>query len=243
MSAAFEVYRAGPADHVLLSCEHASNALPPPWSWPEEDAWIRELHWAWDPGAADTCRELADALKTTAVLSCFSRLLADPNRPPDSPELFRPRADGRVIALNQNLDHGEKLRRIVETYERYHSALDRETQHSRAHLLFSVHTFNPEYEGKVREMELGILYDQEEQLGQQLCTHLCQLGHRAVENEPWSGKGGLIYSIERPALEHGRHALEIEVRNDLATDPTYRARLVPQLAEWLLAAAQALTPS
>ena len=49
-------------------------------------------------------------------------------------------------------------------------------------------------------------------------------------NEPWSGKDGLIYSAESHSRRNSRIALEIEVRQDLAVDPSYRARLVSVLA-------------
>ena len=51
-------------------------------------------------------------------------------------------------------------------------------------------------------------------------------------NEPWSGKDGLIYSAERHAHRHGRIALELEVRQDLATDATWRQQLVAVLVDF-----------
>src|SRR5262249_15286085 len=89
---------------ALFTCEHASERLPDPWRWASDDEWIRGTHWAYDLGAADLARELALELDAVAVLSRFSRLLADPNRPEHSPDLCRASAEGRAIQLNAALD-------------------------------------------------------------------------------------------------------------------------------------------
>ena len=44
---------------LVLTCEHASAALPEPWTWPEEDRWLVDTHWASDIGAAAFTRRLA----------------------------------------------------------------------------------------------------------------------------------------------------------------------------------------
>ncbi len=71
----------------LVTCDHASNAVP---AWigggtlglpPEEMA----RHIALDPGAAGVTRALAAALDSPALLSTFSRLVIDPNRGEDDP--------------------------------------------------------------------------------------------------------------------------------------------------------------
>ncbi len=90
---AVEIVHGVGASGLVLSCEHASNRLPPPWRWPAEDDWLVASHWAWDPGAADITRSLASRLGIPAVLASFSRLLVDPNRRADHPTLFRKEAD------------------------------------------------------------------------------------------------------------------------------------------------------
>ena len=86
---AVEIYVGGAGDAgVVLTCEHASNRLPEPWKWSERDQRLIDDHWAWDIGAADFSRELADRLGAVAVLARFTRLLVDANRPLDSDTLF-----------------------------------------------------------------------------------------------------------------------------------------------------------
>lgn len=210
---------------ALLTCEHASARLPPPWAWPEDDLWIVGTHWAYDLGAADLTRALAAALDVVAVLSRFSRLLADPNRPADSPDLFRRTAEGRTVALNLHVDEHDRDRRMA-AFHAFHEAVDREVQRSTASVLLAVHTFTPVYEGASRQVEVGVLFDREEALAEGLRRALAEQGFRVEMNEPYSGKLGLMYSVDRHAAQHGRHALELEVRQDLAVDPDARARVV-----------------
>ena len=76
-----------------------------------------------------------------------------------------------------------------------------------------------------------MLYDSAEE---QACRLLDALagGDLTVEpNEPWSGRQGLMFSVESHATRHGRLALELELRQDHATNPTFRAAFVPRLLQ------------
>ncbi len=215
---------------LLLSCEHASQALPG-WSLPDEDHWLVGTHWAYDLGAAELTRELAELTGAAAVLAGFSRLVVDPNRPLDSPTLFRDRAEGRSIAFNRALDDAERERRIG-CWRAYHEALDRMFATSRAPLALSLHTFTPLYEGASRSMEIGVLFDREEALAAELHRRLSAAGFAARLNEPYSGREGLIYAVDRHATDHGRRALELELRQDLSVDPAVRRRIARVLADF-----------
>ena len=218
---------------VVLCCEHASERLPGRWRWSPSDARLAGTHWAFDLGAADLTRELADRLGAPAVLARFSRLLVDPNRPEDSPTLFRDVAEGLPVELNVSLREEDRVQRLAEFYRPYHAALDATVQASLAPVLFSVHPFTDEYEGQPRAMELGVLYNHEDALGLALHAHLVSDGYRALANEPYSGKDGFMHSADTHSLRHRRRAVELEVRQDLCVDPAYRARLVRSLEAFL----------
>jgi len=214
---------------VLLTCEHASAHLPRPWSWHAEDEWLRGTHWAADLGAAELARDLAEEWGATAVLARFSRLLADPNRPEDSPELVRTVAEGREIAMNRAVDARERARRVA-LWQSYHRAVDTTLATHAAPMIFAVHSFTPLYEGEPRHLEIGVLYDREEALAHELRDALAASAFEVELNEPYSGREGLIYSADRHAHAHGRRALEIEVRQDLCVDDAFRRRLSDALA-------------
>ena len=98
-----------------------------------------------------------------------------------------------------------------------------------AEIVLGVHTFTPLYEGQPRTMEIGVLFDREEDLAERTAAVLRHAGMIVAMNQPWSGRDGLIYSVECHADAHARRALELEVRQDLATDPGFRHRLVHAL--------------
>jgi predicted N-formylglutamate amidohydrolase len=50
-------------------------------------------------------------------------------------------------------------------------------------------------------------------------------------NEPYSGRAGLIYSAARHASAHGKRALELEVRQDLALEARVRAQVTGALGQ------------
>ena len=221
---------AGSATAALaITCEHASERLPDPWGWPEQDLWLAGTHWAYDIGAAALAQRLAEMMSAPAVLSRFSRILADPNRPESSPELFRKRAEGRVIALNQTIDDREQR---LALWRAYHDAADRMLRNCQAPVAFAVHSFTPEYEGEKRDIEIGVLFDRDEAPARRLADHLRTFAKDVRLNEPYSGKRGLAYSVDRHARAHGRAALEIEVRQDLCGDTAYREALAARLAQF-----------
>jgi predicted N-formylglutamate amidohydrolase len=230
---AYEETLGHPSAPLVLSCEHASVRMPSPYSWPSEDAWLVGTHWSYDLGARELTLELAAELQASAVLSRYSRLLIDPNRSLDQADLFRASAEGKAIHLNHALSDTERTRRIDLYYKPFHAALDQALARCQAPLLFSIHSFTPNYEGVVRSVEIGVLFNHELEHARALSQHLAQEFEGVRENEPWSGKGGLIYSAETHAARFGRVPLELEVRQDRLQDASYRARLVPVLARFV----------
>jgi predicted N-formylglutamate amidohydrolase len=219
---------------ALFTCEHASERLPEPWRWTPDDEWIRGTHWAYDLGAAELARELARELDAVAVLSRFSRLLADPNRPEHSPDLCRASAEGRAIRLNAAIDSTERERRLTP-WRAYHDAVDLAVAGSTAPIVFAVHTFTPVYEGAPREVEVGVLFDEETALADRLHSAVAAAGFRVAMNEPYSGKLGLMYAVDRHARRHGRRPIELELRQDLAMNHEARSRIVAAVREFLRA--------
>lgn len=230
---AYEIVRAGADASVILTCEHASERMPEPWRWPEADRRLVGTHWAFDLGAADLTRELAVHMGAVGVLSRFSRLLVDPNRGEHETSLFRDVAEGAPVVLNVGLDAADREARLSRYYRPFHAAIDREVAVTRATTLLSVHSFTNLYEGQPRTLEVGILFDREDALGAMLVTAFAEAGFHVAPNEPYSGKAGLIHSAATHAAARDLRAVEIEVRQDLALQAPFRARVVDVLARAL----------
>lgn len=229
---AFEVIDGAPDAPIFLTCEHASERLPDGYAWHPNDQRLVGTHWAFDLGAADLVWDLARALNAPAALSRFSRLLVDPNRPETSDTLFRAQAEGGIVELNRDLSDQEKASRLDRFYRPYHDAIDRHLTGHGSTVLFSIHTFTPVYEGEQRKVEVGVLFDTQDELAERAAQAIREAGFVTELNEPYSGKAGLIYAAEHHAGAHGKKALELEVRQDLAVRPEVRLRLVDALARF-----------
>lgn len=209
---------------LILLCDHASNRLPEEYGALGLEPAQFERHIAYDIGAAALTRGLAARLGATAVLSCFSRLLIDPNRGMDDPTLIMRISDGAAVPGNREVDEEERSRRIARFHQPYHEAISRVVAKVRAEghvpFLVSIHSFTPVWRGWPRPWHVGILWDRDEQVARAMIRGFLAQGDLVVgDNEPYHG------ALEGDTLNtHGTkpglpHAL-IEVRQDLIAAKT-----------------------
>ena len=229
---AFETTRFGRAP-LLFTVEHASRSLPAPLELTERDRpWI-ETHWGWDLGAEPLTRAVCDHLGATAHFARFSRLLVDANRPEEAPDLIRSRVGGHLLGFNEGVDDDERERRLAGFYRPYHRAIDETLHDMGTPALFAVHTFTPVLHEEVREMEIGVLFDDHATLAYELFELLADAGFLVALNAPYSGKDGLMYSPWRHGRAHGVPYLELEIRQDLVSTPARVTALGERLGRLL----------
>jgi len=226
-------------EKVLISVEHASDRLPPPYQWSESDLELFEgegSHWTHDPGAKDFATELAEELGCSAVFSNYTRLLIDPNRPLAADTLIRKETNTAVIDLNANLHRDDVDWRIARYYVPYHQEFGLAATACDASFLFSVHSFTREYyAGEVREFELGMLTTSKQcPVALSLQSSLQSSGFDVRLNQPWSGKDGFMFaadSVKGSASPGARTACMMEGRNDLMMDHAWRRKAVAATAD------------
>jgi len=219
----------------IVTCEHAMTNLPPEKSWGKADLArdLPSLHWASDPGALELAEELADAIRAPLIHSLYSRLFVDVNRPVSSSTLARLLADGQPVELNDDVKVSKDVlvERIMKYYLPYHGEIERIASQVLAQTAISVHTFTPNYEGQVREMEVGVLYStSNKMLVERMTADLNNKGFSAKINEPWSGLHGFMHSVDcftyNAPSPGARNAIMFEIRNDVCQDPEWRARFI-----------------
>lgn len=200
---------------LLLTCEHASAAVP------EEYAGLGLApdqlvdHIGWDIGAAALTGALSRQLSVPAVLSAVSRLLVDCNRDLADADLIPHASHGVNIPTNAAVDSGERTRRLERFYHPYHAAIDAQlARHPRA-LLLSVHSFTPELNGSARPFDVGVLFDDYDDLAHAFARQIGTANFAVRMNEPYSGLDGLIFSARSHGRRHGVRYLELEVNNRL----------------------------
>ena len=222
---------------LVLTCEHASNHVPAPLeAHPSDLPWL-QTHWGWDIGAADLTRALARRTGASAVLSTFSRLVCDPNRPTRSPTWIRRETEGHRIHFNRQLDASERERRECELHAPYHDAIDSLLAQNQSgtsdFLLLSVHSFTPVMMGQVRPMHAGVLFDDHPSLAVAFLNALRLEGLDTRLNQPYSGLQGLIYAVSRHGTRHGVRYLELEIRNNLIDTPEKAEKMADRVVSAL----------
>ena len=214
---AFEWINLKGSSPIVLICEHASNHIPQNFSKLGLVAQDLTRHIAWDIGAANTARLLSRLLDAPLILQKYSRLLYDCNRPPESPSAIPELSETTVIPGNKNLSVEDKLWRIDHIYRPFHQAIDRfldnrAVRNQRA-IPVSIHSFNKNYKGKDRAVELGLLFDRDPWLANHLVKSFP--GINTQLNEPYGPKDGVMHLMNVHASPRGLNHLMIEIRNDL----------------------------
>ena len=206
----------------LILCDHASNFVPLELDNLGLPATHLTRHIAYDPGAVEVARFIADALNCPLVEAGFSRLLIDPNRGLDDPTLIMQFSDGIIIPANRGVDPFNDLEgwraRVDDYYNPYHnaisSALARAAAQEIAPIILSVHSFTPVWKNQLRPWQASVLWDKDDRLRNLAIAHMRQYGGLNFgDNVPYSGrlKNDCLY---RHATHNGlAHAL-IELRQD-----------------------------
>jgi len=234
--AAYRIEGATRPGRWLITCDHASNAVPPMIAGGDLGLPTREMarHIAYDIGAAGVTRQLAARLNSPAILSTFSRLVIDPNRGEDDPTLLMQLYDGTVIPGNRVLGSTERAQRLDLCYRPYHDALEQLAARRDDTVMVAVHSFTPRLGGRaMRPWQIAVLYGYDARLGRVLVDRLREESDLFVgENEPYSGDlpGD---SIDQHALRHGRPNVLIELRHDLIETPEQQVEWADRLAPLL----------
>ncbi|TDK39381.1 N-formylglutamate amidohydrolase [Rhizobium deserti] len=207
---------------MVILADHAMNRLPTAYASLGLPQSAFERHIAYDIGIEALTRKLALLLDIPAVLSCFSRLLIDPNRGEDDPTLIMKISDGAIIPGNHPISQSEWDHR-VDTYHRpYHRAVERTIAKTgaRGHapLILSLHSFTPFWKQFARPWHAAVLWDSDNRAVTPLLDLLRAPGDIVVgDNEPYDGalKNDTMY---RHCMMTGvPHAL-LELRQDMLGD-------------------------
>ena len=228
-----------PSNGLIILCDHASNYIPKEYDLLGLTANELDRHIGYDIGVAAVSKALANKLNVSAILTNYSRLLIDPNRGEDDLTLVMQISDGVVIPKNVNVTSMEIKKRIQQYYRPYHDAIAKTIKQYQeigvSPVLFSIHSFTPNWRGQSRPWHAGVLWDKDPRFAIPLLNALNQDKSLVVgDNEPYSGalKNDTMY---RHGTMNGlAHAL-LEIRQDLISKhagiETWVDRLVAILTE------------
>lgn len=201
--------------NILITCEHASNAVPPEYKTlfsGAED--ILNSHRGWDPGAFNLASELAKKLNAPLFSYPYTRLLIEPNRSIGHPKLFS--------EFSKSFSQTGKSKLMDQFYLPYRSRVKNEIRKliskGKQVLHLSVHSFTPELDGALRNIEIGILYDPKRKSEktfshnwkQNLRIHIPNI--KACMNRPYKGSSdGFTTALRKQFRETDYMGIELEV--------------------------------
>ncbi|MDP6474068.1 MAG: N-formylglutamate amidohydrolase [Alphaproteobacteria bacterium] len=245
----YSLVNQGGRPRFILTCDHASAAVPrhmDSLGLAESDL---SRHIAWDIGAGMVTRHLAELLDAPAFLAGYSRLVIDCNRPLTSPTSIPNASDNRPIPANQAVSAEQAAARAEAFYWPYHrqisGLLDRLTAGAKIPLFVALHSFTPQLDGGApRPWHIGLLFEHDARLVAPLRAAFTALvpGICIGENEPYAIVGPSDYSIPEHGQKRGLPHIEIEIRQDLIDTPDGAALWAGRISEALQCVLENLAP-
>lgn len=204
-------------DALLVTCEHATNAVARHAAAFRADPAVLHTHRAWDPGAALLARELATACDAPLHEGKFTRLLIDLNRRENSKAAF------------STFTPDAAREPLLEFHSDWRAAVLADAQRLAKHgrlLHVSCHSFTPELHGEVRSAEIGLLYDPRRGLEKRTADAWHAALREALpamrvrRNYPYRGISDGVTSWLRRELPATRYAgFELELNQGFAARP------------------------
>jgi predicted N-formylglutamate amidohydrolase len=208
------------AGSLFISCEHGGHEVPESYQLLfVHDPEVLATHRGWDPGAAGWATHLANVFQVPLRIMFTTRLLIEMNRAPESPQLFSEYSSG--------LPEEEKQKLIESLYVPYRTGVEELIRHQPQPVLHvSVHSFTPFFNGQVRDVDIGILFDPERNAESEFCQvfrrHLqAQLpGMNIRFNEPYRGvDDGIATDMRKKFPGSSYLGIELEINQRFASTP------------------------
>lgn len=232
------VNEGGSSPYVLL-CEHASRYIPPRYAklgLPDHEL---TRHIAWDIGAEGIARQMSKLLDAPLIMSGYSRLLIDCNRPIGVPSSIPEVSETTAIPGNIGIDAAERQRRADLFYWPFQRAvfahLDERQRKGTSTIIFGVHTFTPVFKGFQRPWHAGVLYRKSAEFGERLLSELAEPGLTLAANEPYIIEDDHDHTVPVHGEARGLEAVLIEVRQDLVAEAAGQELWAGRLARGLKA--------
>jgi len=222
----------------FLTCDHAGRAIPRRLAGLGLPANELGRHIAWDIGIGAVGRQLSRLLDAALILQTYSRLVIDCNRDPNVPSSIPEISENTEIPGNRDLGGAGRAARIDGIFRPYHdrvaAALDRRAAEGRATVLVALHSFTPVFKGVVRPWHAAVLYNRDARLARLLFELLsAEKGLVIGDNEPYRVTDLTDYTVPVHGERRGLPHVEIEIRQDMISDPVGQTAWAERLARLL----------
>ncbi len=197
---------------LVLTCEHAGNSIPKKYQnlFPQKN--VLQSHRGYDPGAFDLFEyliPLSDFNKHNKI----SRLLIEVNRSLGHKSLFS--------EFSKQLSEKQKQQVLNNIYRLYRYSVEEAIQNYLSEneevLHVSIHSFTPELQGKVRNADMGLLYDPSRKKEKEFCHRFKaemlreQSNLKIRYNYPYLGKADGFTTYLRKKFLKNYLGIELEI--------------------------------
>ncbi|HMP98811.1 MAG TPA: N-formylglutamate amidohydrolase [Cyclobacteriaceae bacterium] len=195
-----------------MSCEHAGNEVPAEYAYLfEARKEVMQTHRAYDFGALEIASMLAENLQAPFFVCKTTRLLVEANRSLDNAQLFS--------EYSNNLHEEEKSEILSRYYFPYRQRVEAAIEAAKKPVLhFSVHSFTPVWEGKERDVDIGLLFDPERRTENEFCLQWQKILQNKLPeltislNKPYAGiDDGFTTYLRKKYTADQYLGIEIEV--------------------------------
>ncbi|TVQ61335.1 MAG: N-formylglutamate amidohydrolase [Phycisphaerales bacterium] len=225
-------------DAIVLSCEHAGRDVPPEYRPRFRGAGeTLRSHRGWDPGSLGIALQLAANLGAPLHVTTATRLLVDPNRSEDQPDLFSEftrglgECDRAEILARYHTPHRAGVERTIRAH----------TDAGRRVLHVGVHTCVDELHNQRRELDCAFLFDPARAHEHELCARwrdALLAAHPAIRapfNRPYLGTDDGLTTALRARLPAPLYAgIELEARQGYVRSRAAQRGLADRLTAALL---------
>jgi len=202
---------------VLLVCEHACSYIPARFDNLKLSDDVLQSHAAVDIGALDLAKIISRLLDGPLISTTVSRLIYDCNRALGAQGAIPEKSEVFEIPGNRNLSDAEARDRYEHYYLPFETAIsDRLAKFTAPPLFVTIHSFTSIYHRESREVDIGMVCDQDSRLGESmvklspgLTTHCVRL------NEPYGPGEGVTHTLGFHGTNNGLLNVMVEVKNDL----------------------------
>ncbi len=220
---------------IFLVCEHAGRRIPRKLGDMGLSTEDRGRHIAWDIGADAVSRRLAELLDAPLITQTYSRLVCDCNRETHVPSFIPAQSERTAVPANEHVAPADRQARIDEIYRPLHDRiageLDQRAAAGRPTVFLSMHSFTPVFMDEARPMHLGLLHDRDPRLAHLVGSVLRAEGGLVItDNEPYALDWSRDYTVPEHGERRGIPSLEIEIRQDLITEPEGQTAIAERLA-------------
>mgnify|MGYP001277080074 CR=1 FL=1 len=170
-----------------------------------------QTHRAYDFGALEIASMLAENLQAPFFVCKTTRLLVEANRSLDNAQLFS--------EYSNNLHEEEKSEILSRYYFPYRQRVEAAIEAAKKPVLhFSVHSFTPVWEGKERDVDIGLLFDPERRTENEFCLQWQKILQNKLPeltislNKPYAGiDDGFTTYLRKKYTADQYLGIEIEV--------------------------------